>query len=455
MLFLTTSRQPAPARAFLIGATLLLVLTHFPSTALRAQQPNPRPEYIPPVCQGRSLTRLTREEMLAQTATAPKPHPPIAPAEQLRLFNSLVEIIGQNYVYPDFNGLNWPGIVGEVRRKVEAGLNTEAFYSEMAEFVKRLGDQHSYFESPVVAAANKAALAGSGKYVGIGALLKPLPERKRVTILAVMPDSPAEHAGLRQHDSIIAVDGLPLIEDGKVYQLRTRGPECSAAVLTIASPGQSTRAVTLVRYQVDASMPLDVRLVKTSDGARIGYIFLPSFFDATLPEKVRKALLDFGALDGLILDNRMNGGGAASVMKPILGYFAGGTIGHSISRTGRQAIAVTANPVNNSLKVPLVILVSQETVSYAEVFTGVLRDIGRARVVGQTTAGRVEILHGYSFPDGSGAWIAQESFAPVNSRIGWRKSGVRPDVEVFADWDTFTFDNDPGVAAAVKLLGHK
>jgi C-terminal processing protease CtpA/Prc len=104
--------------------------------------------------------------------------------------------------------------------------------------------------------------------------------------------------------------------------------------------------------------------------------------------------------------------------------------------------------------VPLVVLVSEETVSYGEVFSGVLRDAGRARIVGQATLGNVEILHGYYFDDGSRLWIAEETFTPVNSQANWEQTGIIPDVEAHADWDTFTFENDPGVAAAVTLLGH-
>ena len=393
--------------------------------------------------------------MLAQTPTEVKPNSPIAKTEQLKLFSGLARIIDEVYVYPDFNGLDWPSIVSEFRQKIESGLDTEAFYAEMEKFVSRLGDEHSYFESPVKAAAHKAELAGVNNYVGIGALFKPLAEKKRVTILAVMPDSSADHSGLQQHDALLAVDGLPMIENGKVYQQRTRGPECSAAVITLQSPDQSPREVTLVRYQVSAPVPIYARLVKTADGARVGYIFLPSFFDVTLPDQVKRALTDFGVLDGLIIDNRMNTGGSSKVLMPILSYFASGTLGHFVSRTATRPLEIIASPVGNSQKVPLVILVSKDTVSFGEIFSGVLQDVGRARIVGQRTAGHVETLHGYTFTDGSQAWIAQERFDPFNSHADWKRRGVRPDVEAYADWDTFTFENDPGVAAAVKLLGHK
>ena len=64
----------------------------------------------------------------------------------------------------------------------------------------------------------------------------------------------------------------------------------------------------------------------------------------------------------------------------------------------------------------------------------------------------IEALTGYPLEDDSIVWIAQERFAPAQSHANWDGIGIEPDVEVHADWDTFTFENDPGIAAALKLF---
>jgi carboxyl-terminal processing protease len=270
-----------------------------------------------------------------------------------------------------------------------------------------------------------------------------------------LPDSSAEHGGLKQHDSILAIDGMPISENGIDYSLRVRGPECSAVMLRIQSPGEQPRDQMFIRYHITGGISILARLVTTTDGSRIGYIFIPSFFDDTIPKQIKKALQDFGDLDGLILDNRMNGGGSSSVVYPIFGYFTSGTIGHFVSRTSTDPLKITADPVGESQEVPLVVLVGTDTVSFGEIFSGALQDLGRAKVVGQTTLGNVETLNGYNFEDGSQAWIATDRFDPLNSHTDWEKTGIVPDVEAYADWDTFTFETDPSVAAALKLLGHK
>jgi C-terminal processing protease CtpA/Prc len=115
---------------------------------------------------------------------------------------------------------------------------------------------------------------------------------------------------------------------------------------------------------------------------------------------------------------------------------------------------IAADPVQNSQTVPLVVLVSEDTVSFGEVFSGVLKDSGRAQIVGESTLGNVEVLHGYDLADGSRVWIAEETFTPLNSQANWEVTGIVPDVQAYADWDTFTFENDPSIAAALNLLGH-
>lgn len=413
-----------------------------------------KPAYIPPACIGKPISKMSRAEMMAQIHTAVKPNPPITRENQLKIFNTLVKIINEIYLYPDFRGLDWPAVVSEFRSKIEKGLGTEEYYKAMEEFIKRLGDKHSHFDSPVNAEYVKAQLAGKNNFVGVGALFATMVETKQVAILAVIPGSPADHAGLLQHDIILDVDGMSMVRNDTTYIL-TRGPECTMATLTVRSPGKAPRKVSMVRARVTGSMPVYARLVPTTDGRRIGYIFLPTFLDLTVPDLVKKALEDFGPLDGLVLDNRMNGGGSVRTLIPMLGYFTSGTVGHFVNRSTRRPLEIVATQVSNSQEVPLTILVSKQTVSYAEVFAGVLQDIGRAKVVGQSTSGRVETLYGYYFADSSKAWIAQERFEPVNSKIGWQGTGVRPDAEAHAQWDQFTFENDPVLAVALKQLQKK
>jgi len=213
--------------------------------------------------------------------------------------------------------------------------------------------------------------------------------------------------------------------------------------------------VLLVRQRIQSPLLIDARLIPTTDGSRIGYIFIPTFNDQTIPRQMEDALNNFGPMDGLILDNRLNGGGNSDVLEPILAFFASGNLGQFVSRKDSRPLQISADPIQNSQDVPLIVLVSEETVSFGEVFAGVLKDSGRAKIIGQTSLGNVEILSGYDFSDGSQLWIAEETFDPFVSHANWEKTGIVPDVEAHADWDTFLFETDPSVAAALSLLGHQ
>ena len=102
---------------------------------------------------------------------------------------------------------------------------------------------------------------------------------------------------------------------------------------------------------------------------------------------------------------------------------------------------------------PLVVLVSLDTVSYGEVFAGVLQDIGRAYLIGETTGGNVETLWGYDFEDGSRAWIAHESFQPLNHPDqNWEETGIIPNLTILANWDEYTTQTDPRVKAALDYF---
>jgi carboxyl-terminal processing protease len=412
------------------------------------------PAYIPPGCEAVPLATVPPATLLAPTPEL-QANPEISPEIQLRVFEQAVDVIARVYVYPDFNGVDWAGIVPTYRTRIANGLDTEAFYDEMQALIDELGDEHSNFESPLEVAASEAELAGSNEFVGVGVSVLPQAEKGQGTVIAVFPDSPAEHSGIRPHDSLLEVDGYPIVEDDQVNIQRVRGPECSAVQLTVQSPGQAPREIMLVRHRIAGGLPIDARRVPTTDGSRIGYIMLPSFFDQTIPDKMAAALEEFGELDGLILDNRMNGGGSSSVVEPILSFLTSGTLGSFRSRAESRSLAVEADPIHNSQTVPLVILVGPDTVSFGEIFSGALRDTGRAQIVGETTLGNVETLHGYDFEDGSRMWIAEETFEPAVSQADWEATGIIPDVQAYAEWDTFTFENDPSVAAALTLLGHQ
>jgi carboxyl-terminal processing protease len=420
------------------------------ATASPTPTPEPlKPAFIPPECATVPLATIS-PEIASQPALEFEPVE-ILQGEQMRILREVVSIVKDVYVYPDFNGKDWSEIEARYREKVQSGLDTASFYREMRAMIDELGDEHSTFISPVEVEEADAELRGELEFVSVGIYGQPDFERERMIVISTYPGSPAEYGGIQHHDSILLVDGLPITEESGNH---LRGPKCTAVILNVQSPGEAPRDVMLIRAPIEGNIPIDARLVLTNDGSRIGYIFIPSFFDETLPPQIENALNEFGQLDGLILDVRLNGGGSSSVAYPILEYFIEGRLGEFVSRTDSRSLMIDPNPVQNSQTVPLVVMVSEDTVSFGEIFAGVLKDSGRAKIVGETSLGNVEVLHGYDFEDGSQLWIASEKFYSAFSDANCEETGIIPDIHAFAEWDTFYFDTDPSIAAALQLLGH-
>lgn len=445
-----TQRIVPPTATAIPTATATATLTFTPSAVPIV------PAFIPPECANTPLATVSPDTVVARPTIEIPANDQISKRLQLSILDQINTIVKKVYVYPDYNGKDWNEIVSRYRQKIQAGLETEAFYTEMQKMISELGDDHSFFLSPVEVKQSEQELEGTQQYTGVGISANFEPENGRIVVVGVFPDSSAEHAGIEPHDSIVAVDNQPVFTSKDKSALdRLHGPSCSAVMVSVVTPGQQPRQMMLVRHKIHGNVKVESRFVSTTDGSKIGYIEIPSFYDEAIPGEIKQALNDFGPLDGLVLDVRMNGGGISTVANAVMSYFVSGTLGKFVSRSGSKTLNLDADPVQNSQTVPLVVIVDKGTASYGELFAGIMKDSRGAKVTGETSLGNVERLSGYDFDDGSQLWIASETFNPEHSHANWEETGIVTDIETHADWDTYTFDTDPAIAAALTLLGHE
>jgi len=394
-------------------------------------------------------------ELIETTPVTPTVSPEVY-ALQLKVFEELWETVRENYLYTDYNGIDWQATHNEYLQKLGSGLSDDVFYTALQEMVYLLGDDHSVYLSPQDVAEEEAQFSGNQNFVGVGFLLSPVPERQRATVLLTFPGSPAEEGGISSRDSVLAVDGQPVLDENDRIRNIIRGPEGTPVMLTIQTPGGEPRDLTLVRRRITGPIPVPYKVITGPGGQRVGYILLVTLADGTADDQVQAALEAMNAeahLDGLIIDNRQNEGGTDTVLRGILAYFTGGQLGSFTSRAAERPLHVWPEDVSGSQDLPLVVLVGPNTVSYGEVMSGVLQDSGRAYLIGETTDGNVETLLGYNFSDGSRAWIAHDSFRPqFHPEQDWEKNGIQPDLIVTANWDEFTLETDPVILAATEHL---
>jgi len=268
--------------------------------------------------------------------------------QQLEIFDELWQIVQEEYLYEDFNGVDWDGTGDLYREKVRAGLTPEAFYLAMDEMIASLGDEHSVFLSPEQALEEDAEYAGNLDYVGVGIYVVGVPERNRATIILTFPGSPAERAGLQPHDSILMADGQPILDENGEIRDIVRGPEGTSVTLTVQTPGMSPRELVVPRARINSSIPIPSRVHTTPDGKRFGYLLLSTFADNSVDDRVGDALQAMSAgapLDGLIIDNRWNEGGVDVLLRGTLAYFIDGAAGYFISREEARPLQVQKNDV--------------------------------------------------------------------------------------------------------------
>jgi carboxyl-terminal processing protease len=394
--------------------------------------------------------------LLSEASTAPDAQVVIA---QMKVFDELWRTVREQYLYEDFNGLDWDKVYDEYASQIESGLQADDFYLAMDEMIVGLGDDHSRYLNPQQVAEEQAKYAGKQDYAGIGIILAPVQERRQATVVLTFPGGPADKAGIKARDSILKVDGKPILDSTGSLKDLIRGPESTRVKLIVISPGEQQREVTVTRRRINGPLPVPYAVMKTPHGQRIGYIFLVTFADSTVSQQVSKAIQEMNEeapLDGLILDNRQNEGGASTVLTETLGYFTGGLLGHFISRQEEVPLEVVSQDISNSQDLPMVVLVGQHTFSYGEIFAGILQDIGRAFLIGETTQGNVETLTGFNFADGSRAWIAYRSFRPLNNPEGdWEASGIVPDLNIRANWYEHTLESDPLILSSLDYLDQK
>jgi carboxyl-terminal processing protease len=400
----------------------------------------------------------------AATYTEEDSTAPVVPTPIIETFNlskknqrnilaDLWDVVNEEYLYEDFNGVDWSAQKEIMLSKIDEGISDQTFYTNLSEMIHNLGDEHSAYLTPSDVEAEEVSYEANDDYVGIGVYISSVPEKDRAVILLVMAGGPAEKAGLKEHDNILAADGELVVDDEGFLLENLLGEVGSEVTVTVQTPGEEPRDVLITRDTIDGGLPVPHQVITSDNGKRVGYLVIATFAESTIADKVGEALQAMGELDGLIIDNRLNGGGYDNMFSQTLGYFLGGNVGAFVNRFESIDLTIKPTKIHNSTTVPIVVLVGIETVSFGEIFSGVMQDQDRAIIIGETTLGNVEILSGFDFADGSRLWIAHDTFIPsINKESNWEADGIIPAIEAISLWHEVTVETDPAVQAALDFL---
>lgn len=330
------------------------------------------------------------------------------------------------------------------------------FYGAIKGMVAGLDDPYSVYLPPEPAKEFAADLAG--EFEGIGAEIGM--RDGKLIVIAPLPESPAQKAGLKPGDTIYAIDGedtasLSLEE----AVLKIRGPKGTTVTLTVSHDGIETiEDVAIVRDTITVPTVYWEMKENTIAYLRISYFNQDTWdrFDKAVREMLLKSP------KGIVLDLRSNPGGFLETSIDIASEWIenGVVVSEGAQVDNRQEFRSRGR--HRLAGIPTVALVDEGTASGSEIVAGALQDHGVATVVGAQTFGKGSVQDFEVLPDGSALKLTIARWYTPNGRQ-IDKEGIAPDVvieEMFVvEKDEVGVEigevKDAGLEKAIEMLSPK
>ncbi|MAX03914.1 MAG: carboxyl-terminal protease [Dehalococcoidia bacterium] len=290
-----------------------------------------------------------------------------------------------------------------------------------------LGDPHTNYVPPEAFAIDSNDIF-QGEFEGIGAHVS-MNRNGVLIIVAPIQGSPAEKAGIRPGDQILAVDGTSL-EGYTVLQAVSliRGPKGSTVKLLIKHLG----ALDPIEIEiVRGTIPLVSVLVRSLPEDPVAHLRITNFHDNTASEltsALDKAIAN-GA-DGLILDVRDNPGGTLQSVIDITSRFLDKNmlIAYQVDASQKRTDWNVKEDGEYS-NIPMVVLSNSFSASASEVLIGALQDNNRAKIIGDVSFGKGSVNMLRPLSNGGGIFVTTSRwFTPSGKMI--QGVGIKPDIEI-------------------------
>lgn len=265
-----------------------------------------------------------------------------------------------------------------------------------------------------------------GEFAGLGVEVDF--REDRITVIATMPNSPAEAAGIRAGDRIVAVDSVPIVGvRADTVVRRMRGAVGTKVKLTLRREGLNDPVHVVLTRALVRVPSVDGKLLDHA----VAYVRLKAFQEGCYVELLEQiaALSTPKRLSGLLLDLRGNPGGLVSEAVAVADEFLDGGVIYSARHRGKVVETVYARAGGLLLNLPLVLLIGSSTASSAEIVAGALQEGGRAVLVGEPSFGKGSVQNVIELRGGAGLLLTTlRYFTPQGRAIQAR--GLVPDLLV-------------------------
>lgn len=317
--------------------------------------------------------------------------------------------------------------------------------------IRATGDRWSYY---IPASEYEAYREQSeNAYVGVGMTIQVTEDGSGFLILDVVPEGPAEEAGIQIMDLLIRVGDTDV-----------RAMTVAEVGALVKGEAGTTVSLTVLRQGTQETMFVQRRKVETPVATfemlegNIGLVTIENFDERCAEESIEaiETLLQNGA-EKLIFDVRHNPGGFASELVELLDYLLPeGELFRTLRYDGQEHVDKSDA---DCLEIPMAVLVNASSYSAAEFFAAALREYEAAIVVGEPTVGKGYFQTTYQLSDGSAVALSiGKYFTPKG--ISLAEEGLTPDLVVPVDeetasgiyYGTLAADEDPQIQAARKVL---
>lgn len=325
--------------------------------------------------------------------------------------------------------------------------DSDLFYGAMQGMVAGLNDPYSVFFPPKPATEFKRSL--SGEFSGIGAEIGD--KNNQLVVIAPLPNSPAEKAGLRPGDRILAIDHkITLGMDVNTAVEFIRGPSGTTTTLTIGRGVTKPADVIITRAAI--SVPAVMFEMKPG---KIAYLRIMQFNDQTVSDLTNAiGRLKANRAAGVIVDLRNNPGGYLdSAVAMASDWLADGAIVSEKFSDGHANVHTASGP-HELLGLPTAVLVNGGSASASEIVAGALQDRKVATIIGEKTFGKGSVQDFQQLPDGSAIKVTvAEWYTPDDHNIN--KTGITPDIMVKEDFTKEKVGQDVMIDKALQILKGK
>ena len=361
-----------------------------------------------------------------------------------KLFDKTWKVLYRDYYEPTLNHQDWERwkyhYQGKIKTEDDAKVAIDTMIASLNEPYTRFMNKKD-FEDLTTSITSKIYGIGVNIYSNSG----------KIEVFNIIPSTPADIAGIKQGDVIIAVDGKD-----------TNGMNISEVASLVRGPENSIVEITLLRNDKKIIKKIKRKEIKIKNvkssilDNHIAYIQIISFMGGTTPNEFVEALENTKNTDSIIIDLRGNTGGLLDNAVFIANMFIqNGEIVEIIYRNGYKK-SIEASPNQQLLNKPVVVLVNGASASASEILSGALKDYKKAKLVGKKTFGKGLVQKVVPLPNQTGVNITIARYLTPNG-TDINKLGIKPDIEIGNEFDFYLNNSkrDIQLETAKELLNAK